>query len=63
MTGVQKADLEYGGCTLQTLNVSQTIVELVGQIQSENIELWDISIHRPSLEDLFLELTGKDIRQ
>jgi ABC-2 type transport system ATP-binding protein len=59
MTGVQKADLEYGG----TANVSQTIIELVGHLQADNIELWDISIHRPSLEDLFLELTGRDIRQ
>ena len=63
MSGVQKADLEYGGCTLHTSNVSQTIVELVGHLQAENIELWDISIHRPSLEDLFIELTGRDIRQ
>jgi len=63
MTGAQKADLEYGGCTIQTSNVSQTIIELVGLLQAENIELWDISIHRPSLEDLFIELTGRDIRQ
>src|ERR1051325_2147800 len=48
MNGVQKADLEYGGCTIQTSNVSQTIIELVGHLQAENIELWDISIHRPS---------------
>jgi ABC-2 type transport system ATP-binding protein len=63
LNGVQKADLEFGGCTLQTLNVSQTIVELVGHLQADNIELWDIKIHRPSLEDLFIELTGRDIRQ
>jgi ABC-2 type transport system ATP-binding protein len=63
MSGVQKAELEYGGCTLHTSNVSQTIIELVGNLQSDNIELWDISIHRPSLEDLFIELTGRDIRQ
>src|SRR5436190_4730964 len=63
MNGVQKAELEYGGCTLHTSNVSQTIIELVGNLQSDNIELWDISIHRPSLEDLFIELTGRDIRQ
>ncbi|HEV8292995.1 MAG TPA: ABC transporter ATP-binding protein [Tepidisphaeraceae bacterium] len=63
MTGAQKVELEYGGCTVHTSNVSQTIIELVGILQAENIELWDISIHRPSLEDLFIELTGRDIRQ
>src|SRR6266850_508133 len=63
MNGVQKAELEYGGCTVHTANVSQTIVELVGHLQAEKIELWDISIHRPSLEDLFIELTGREIRQ
>ncbi|HEV8607094.1 MAG TPA: ABC transporter ATP-binding protein [Tepidisphaeraceae bacterium] len=61
-TGVQRADLGYGGCTVHTSNISQTIIELVGYLQAERIELWDINIHRPSLEDLFLELTGREIR-
>src|SRR5882672_876699 len=63
LTGVQKAELGYGGCTAHTINVSQTIIELVGYLQEEKIELWDINIHRPSLEDLFLELTGRAIRE
>ncbi len=63
MSGAVRAELGYGGCTLHTTNVSQTIIELVGYLQSERIELWDISIHRPSLEDLFLELTGRQIRE
>ena len=62
MTGVQKADLGYGGCTVHTANVSQTIIELVAHLQADGIELWDMNIHRPSLEDLFLELTGRAIR-
>jgi len=41
----------------------ERIVELVGHLQADKIELWDISIHRPSLEDLFIELTGREIRQ
>lgn len=63
LAGAQRAELGYGGCTVHTINVSQTIIELVSYLQEEKIELWDINIHRPSLEDLFLELTGRAIRE
>jgi ABC-2 type transport system ATP-binding protein len=62
LNGAQRAELGYGGCSIHTSNVSQTIIELVSYLQSERIELWDINIHRPSLEDLFIELTGRAMR-
>src|SRR6266571_2353977 len=43
--------------------INRPMIVLVGHLQEDKIELWDIHIHRPSLEDLFIELTGRDIRQ
>ena len=42
--------------------VSQTVIELVRLIEARNNELVDLHIHRPSLEDVFIELTGKGLR-
>jgi ABC-2 type transport system ATP-binding protein len=51
-----------------TLNVSsarpsKTLVELVKWIDQQGIELLDIQLKRPTLEDVFIELTGKKLRE
>ena len=50
------------------LNVSSgkpthTLVELVRWIDSQGIEIVDIQLKRPTLEDVFIELTGKKLRE
>ena len=42
---------------------ARTIVELVKWLDEKGIELADIRIKRPSLEDAFIELTGKSLRE
>ena len=49
--------------TLHTTQPGQTIIDLVNLLQSEATnELVDLRIHKPSLEDVFIELTGRSIR-
>ncbi len=49
------------------LNISskrpaRTLVEMVKWIDSQGIELEDVHLKRPTLEDVFIELTGKKLR-
>ena len=39
------------------------IVELVKWIEQQNLRLLDIHMNRPTLEDVFIELTGKRLRE
>jgi ABC-2 type transport system ATP-binding protein len=42
---------------------ARTIVEIVQWLGANGIELVDIHLKRPSLEDAFIELTGKSLRE
>jgi len=42
---------------------THTLVELVRWIDSQGIEIVDIQLKRPTLEDVFIELTGKKLRE
>jgi len=42
---------------------ARVVVEMVKWLDEEGIELADIRIRRPSLEDAFIELTGKSLRE
>lgn len=42
---------------------ARTLVELVKWIDQQGIELTDIHLKRPTLEDIFIELTGKSLRE
>jgi ABC-2 type transport system ATP-binding protein len=42
---------------------ARTIVDMVKWLDESGIELSDIRIKRPSLEDAFIELTGKSLRE
>ncbi len=49
--------------TLQAANPARGIVEIVKWIdQTPGLELTDIHLKRPTLEDVFIELTGKSLR-
>ena len=40
----------------------RTIVALVKQLEAENNELQSLEMFSPSLEDVFIELTGRRLR-
>jgi ABC-2 type transport system ATP-binding protein len=49
--------------SMQSQSPAATIVELVKWIEAENFKLVDIHMKRPTLEDVFIELTGKKLRE
>lgn len=44
-------------------NPARAVVEIVRWLDAQGVELEDIRIARPSLEDAFIELTGKSLRE
>jgi len=48
---------------VSTLTPARTLVELVRWIDQRGVELADVQLRRPSLEDVFIELTGKSLRE
>src|SRR6202140_2992096 len=64
-TEAVKSALDPTGPTL-TLNSRRpaaTLVDLVKWIDQQGLELTDVRLKQPSLEDVFIELTGKSLRQ
>lgn len=49
--------------TVHSTHPAKTIVELVKWIDQHGVELSDIHLKRPTLEDVFIELTGKRLRE
>ncbi len=47
---------------VKTSNVTKTLSEIMGWAERNNIKLEKIEIHNPNLEDLFIQLTGKELR-
>jgi len=56
---VTNHSLHADGWHLDTTNVNQTISGLVGLLEPSHNEMMDLQIQRPSLEDVFIELTGQ----
>jgi ABC-2 type transport system ATP-binding protein len=42
---------------------ARSMVDMMKWLDEKGIELADIRIRRPSLEDAFIELTGKSLRE
>lgn len=49
--------------TTSSLQPAKTIVELVKWIDAHGLGMTDISLKKPTLEDVFIELTGKKLRE
>jgi ABC-2 type transport system ATP-binding protein len=55
---------EFDGCyVLHSAKPPQTIVALVKQLDTDNNELQSLEMFSPSLEDVFIELTGRRLRE
>jgi len=52
-----------GRYILHSVQPPRTIVALVKQLEAENNELQSLEIFSPSLEDVFIELTGRRLRE
>ena len=59
LPGVVGCEPQADGWRLGTTDVNRTIISLVQQLARDGNELCDLQILRPSLEDVFLELTGR----
>jgi ABC-2 type transport system ATP-binding protein len=62
LEGVSDARLMDGAWVLHSSRVPATIVALVKHLESAGNELAGLEISAPSLEDVFLELTGRKLR-
>jgi ABC-2 type transport system ATP-binding protein len=49
--------------TVHSHRPAATLVDLVKWIDQQGLELTDVSLRQPSLEDVFIELTGKSLRE
>ncbi len=50
------------GLTVHSSHPARTLVELVKWIEQNGYDLEDVRLSRPTLEDVFIELTGKKLR-
>ena len=48
--------------TIDSLSPAKTLLEMVKWIDQSGLGLVDIHLKRPTLEDVFIELTGKRLR-
>ena len=49
--------------TVTSSQPTRTLIELVKWIDQQKIPVSDIQLKRPTLEDVFIELTGKKLRE
>jgi ABC-2 type transport system ATP-binding protein len=47
---------------VQSEKPARTLVEMVKWVDTQHIDLEDVHLKRPTLEDVFIELTGKKLR-
>ncbi len=59
LPGVVRAESQKGGWLLSTTDVNLTITGLVKQLEADGNALADLQIQGPTLEDVFIELTGR----
>jgi ABC-2 type transport system ATP-binding protein len=62
LEGMVDAREVAGSYVLHTQRAPQAIVSLVKHLETENNELVSLEIFTPSLEDVFIELTGRRLR-
>jgi ABC-2 type transport system ATP-binding protein len=51
------------GVTVSARYPARALVELIKWVDQEGLELTDVQLRRPTLEDVFIELTGKSLRE
>ncbi|MDP9171100.1 MAG: ABC transporter ATP-binding protein [Acidobacteriota bacterium] len=54
--------LEGRGLTVASSQPAKTLVEIIKWVDAQGLSLEDVRLTRPTLEDVFIELTGKRLR-
>jgi ABC-2 type transport system ATP-binding protein len=62
LDGVRSARYEGAVISLSVINTQATIAALFTLLERRGLELADLRTHRPTLEDVFVSLTGKHLR-
>lgn len=62
LTGVCKMHRDGDEIIVYTNNIPSTIAALLGMASQRSAEISEMSVRQPTLEDVFLKLTGKRIR-
>jgi ABC-2 type transport system ATP-binding protein len=57
------ASHENRAISVRSASPARTTADLVRWIEQNGLELVDIHLKRPTLEDVFIELTGKRLRE
>jgi ABC-2 type transport system ATP-binding protein len=63
LDGVTDCHLFEGTYVLHSTSAPQTLVALVKHLEARGNELQSVEIHSPSLEEVFIELTGRRLRE
>jgi ABC-2 type transport system ATP-binding protein len=59
---VRLVSLEVGHAVLDTGTGGTSVVELLGRVRAQGLPVEDITIQAPSLQGVFLKLTGRELR-
>lgn len=63
LPGVSAVSASDGHTIIKTAHISQTVIDLVRFLDETGNALVDLQIKRPSLEDVFIELTGSRLTE
>lgn len=63
LPGVLRAASEAGEVVLYSDTIQKTLAALLEKADAQNLELGDIHLRRATLEDVFLKLTGRRMRE
>ncbi|HEY6541741.1 MAG TPA: ABC transporter ATP-binding protein, partial [Ktedonobacteraceae bacterium] len=59
VTGVRQTNERY---IIYTSSMQPTLIALLSYAEALSIPLTDLQVHTPTLEDVFLEMTGRQLR-
>jgi ABC-2 type transport system ATP-binding protein len=62
LDGVRSARAVVGGYELQVSALHRTVPALLAALSRDNLELTQLTTHSASLEDVFVSLTGRQLR-
>jgi ABC-2 type transport system ATP-binding protein len=62
LAGVREVRRESGATVLSVTDTQAVVAGLLGLLERQGLELEDLRTHRPTLEDVFVTLTGKHLR-